>query len=208
MHRLRQDLHERERTIKAQRGRILDRNGVVLADNRTVCTISVIHSQIRDPEQVIKVLTKELKLDETAVRKRVEKVSSIERIAKNVEKEAGDRIREYDLAGVKVDEDYRRYYPFGSMASKVLGFTGGDNQGIIGLEVEYDRVLEGMPGKILTLTDARGVELENTGESRLEPEEGLDLKISLDANIQKFAEQAADKSDGSEAGGECFGSSS
>ena len=123
----------------------------------------------------------------------MEKVSSIERIAKNVEKEAGDRIREYDLAGVKVDEDYRRYYPFGSMASKVLGFTGGDNQGIIGLEVEYDRVLEGMPGKILTLTDARGVELENTGESRLEPEEGLDLKISLDANIQKFAEQAADK---------------
>ena len=190
---LAQDLHERERTIKAQRGRILDRNGVVLADNRTVCTISVIHSQIRDPEQVIKVLTKELKLDETAVRKRVEKVSSIERIAKNVEKEAGDRIREYDLAGVKVDEDYRRYYPFGSMASKVLGFTGGDNQGIIGLEVEYDRVLEGMPGKILTLTDARGVELENTGERRLEPEEGLDLKISLDANIQKFAEQAADK---------------
>lgn len=190
---LAQDLHERERTIKAQRGRILDRNGVVLADNRTVCTISVIHSQIRDPEQVIQVLTKELKLDETAVRKRVEKVSSIERIAKNVEKEAGDRIREYDLAGVKVDEDYRRYYPFGSMASKVLGFTGGDNQGIIGLEVEYDRVLEGMPGKILTLTDARGVELENTGESRLEPEEGLDLKISLDANIQKFAEQAADK---------------
>ena len=190
---LAQDLHERERTIKAQRGRILDRNGAVLADNRTVCTISVIHSQIRDPEQVIKVLTKELKLDETAVRKRVEKVSSIERIAKNVEKEAGDRIREYDLAGVKVDEDYRRYYPFGSMASKVLGFTGGDNQGIIGLEVEYDRVLEGMPGKILTLTDARGVELENTGESRLEPEEGLDLKISLDANIQKFAEQAADK---------------
>ena len=190
---LAQDLHERERTIKAQRGRILDRNGVVLADNRTVCTISVIHSQIRDPEQVIKVLTKELKLDETAVRKRVEKVSSIERIAKNVEKEAGDRIREYDLAGGKVDEDYRRYYPFGSMASKVLGFTGGDNQGIIGLEVEYDRVLEGMPGKILTLTDARGVELENTGESRLEPEEGLDLKISLDANIQKFAEQAADK---------------
>lgn len=190
---LAQDLHERERTIKAQRGRILDRNGVVLADNRTVCTISVIHSQIRDPEQVIQVLTKELKLDETAVRKRVEKVSSIERIAKNVEKEAGDRIREYDLAGVKVDEDYRRYYPFGSMASKVLGFTGGDNQGIIGLEVEYDGVLEGIPGKILTLTDARGVELENTGESRLEPEEGLDLKISLDANIQKFAEQAADK---------------
>lgn len=190
---LAQDLHERERTIKAQRGRILDRNGVVLADNRTVCTISVIHSQIRDPEQVIQVLTKELKLDETAVRKQVEKVSSIERIAKNVEKEAGDRIREYDLAGVKVDEDYRRYYPFGSMASKVLGFTGGDNQGIIGLEVEYDGVLEGIPGKILTLTDARGVELENTGESRLEPEEGLDLKISLDANIQKFAEQAADK---------------
>ena len=188
-----ENLHERERDIKAARGKILDTTGKVLAANKTVCTVSVIHSQIRDPEQVIKVLTKELKLDETAVRKRVEKVSSIERIAKNVEKEAGDRIREYDLAGVKVDEDYRRYYPFGSMASKVLGFTGGDNQGIIGLEVEYDRVLEGMPGKILTLTDARGVELENTGESRLEPEEGLDLKISLDANIQKFAEQAADK---------------
>ena len=190
---LAQDLHERERTIKAERGRILDRNGVVLADNRTVCTISVIHSQLKDPEHVIGVLTKELKLDETAVRKRVEKVSSIERIAKNVEKEIGDRIREYDLAGVKVDEDYRRYYPFGSMASKVLGFTGGDNQGIIGLEVQYDKVLEGMPGKILTLTDARGVELENTGESRLEPEAGMDLKISLDGNIQKFAEQAAYK---------------
>lgn len=188
---LAQDLHERERSIKAARGRILDRNGVVLADNRTVCTVSVIHSQIEDAEQVIGMLCTELGMEETAVRKRVEKVSSIEIIRKNVEKEIGDRIRAYDLAGVKVDEDYRRYYPYESMASKVLGFTGGDNQGIIGLEVKYDDVLEGTAGKILTLTDARGIELENTGESRQEPINGNDLVISLDYNIQQYIEQAA-----------------
>ncbi len=188
---LAEDLHERERSIKAARGRILDRNGVVLADNRTVCTISVIHSQIREPEKVIEVLCKELELDEAAVRKRVEKVSSIERVAKNVDKEIGDRIRNYGLAGIKVDEDYRRYYPYGSMASKVIGFTGGDNQGIIGLEVEYEEVLEGTPGRILTLTDARGVELADTGEAREEPIAGKDLVISMDYNIQQFAEQAA-----------------
>ncbi len=190
---LAEDLHEREREIKAARGRILDRNGVVLADNRTVCTVSVIHSQLEEPERVIQVLAKELEMDEAAVRKRVEKVSSIERIRKNVDKETGDRIRNYGLAGVKVDEDYRRYYPYGSMASKVLGFTGGDNQGIIGLEVGYEQVLAGTPGKILTLTDARGIELEDAGESRLEPEAGSDLVISLDYNIQQYAEQAAQK---------------
>lgn len=190
---LAEDLHEREREIKAARGRILDCNGVVLADNRTVCTISVIHSQITDPEAVIEMLCRELEMDEADVRKRVEKVSSIERIRKNVDKETGDRIRNYDLAGVKVDEDYRRYYPYGSMASKVLGFTGGDNQGIIGLEVEYEDVLSGTPGKILTLTDARGVELEDTGESRQEPVDGSDLVISMDYNIQQYVEQAAYK---------------
>ncbi len=188
---LAEDLHERERSIKAARGRILDRNGTVLADNRTVCTVSVIHSQIEEPERVIEVLAKELELPEETVRKRVEKVSSIERVRQNVDKEIGDRIRNYDLAGVKVDEDYRRYYPFGSMASKVLGFTGGDNQGIIGLEVEYEEELSGTPGKILTLTDARGVELADTGESRIEPVAGNDLVVSLDYNIQKYAEQAA-----------------
>lgn len=188
---LAEDLHERERSIKAARGRILDRNGVVLADNRTVCTVSVIHSQIKNPEQVIEVLCRELDLEESVVRKRVEKVSSIETVRKNVEKETGDRIRAYDLAGVKVDEDYKRYYPYGSMASKVLGFTGGDNQGIIGLEVEYEEVLEGTPGRILTLTDARGVELSDTGESRQEPVAGKDLTISLDYNIQQYIQQAA-----------------
>ena len=188
---LAEDLHERERSIKAARGRILDRNGVVLADNRTVCTVSVIHSQIKDPEKVIEVLCRELDLEEAVVRKRVEKVSSIETVRKNVEKETGDRIRAYDLAGVKVDEDYKRYYPYGSMASKVLGFTGGDNQGIIGLEVEYEEVLEGTPGRILTLTDARGVELSDTGESRQEPVAGKDLTISLDYNIQQYIQQAA-----------------
>ncbi len=188
---LAEDLHERERSIKAARGRILDRNGTVLADNRTVCTVSVIHSQIEDPEKVIAVLSKELSLPEETVRRRVEKVSSIERVRQNVDKEIGDRIRGYDLAGVKVDEDYRRYYPFGSMASKVLGFTGGDNQGIIGLEVEYEEELSGTPGKILTLTDARGVELPDSGESRQEPVAGNDLVTSLDYNIQKYAEQAA-----------------
>lgn len=188
---LAQNLHERERPIKAARGRILDRNGTVLADNRTVCTISVVHSQLKDPEQVIRVLSRELSMDEAAVRKRVEKVSSMERIKKNVDKETGDRIRNYELPGVKVDEDYRRYYPYGSMASKVLGFTGGDNQGIIGLEARYDEVLEGTPGQILTLTDARGIELPDAGENRKEPVAGEDLVISLDYNMQQFTEQAA-----------------
>ena len=186
-----EDLHERERPIKAARGRILDANGTVLADNKTVCTISVVHSQIKEPEKVISVLCQELGLAEDNVRKKVEKISSMERIKSNVEKEVGDKIRSYELAGVKVDEDYRRYYPFGSLASKVLGFTGSDNQGIIGLEVEYDRVLEGTAGKILTLTDARGVELPEAGENRLEPVAGDDLQISLDYNIQKYIEQEA-----------------
>ena len=188
---LAEDLHERERPIKAARGRILDRNGEVLADNHTVCTISVIHSQITDPERVVEVLTKELGLDKETVQKKVGKVSSMEWIQKNVEKEVGDRIRSYGLAGVKVDEDYRRYYPYGSMASKVLGFTGGDNQGIIGLEVEYESILEGIPGEILALTDARGIELTGVGESRRDPVAGKDLVISLDYNIQQYAEQAA-----------------
>ena len=188
---LAEDLHERERPIKAARGRILDRNGEVLADNHTVCTISVIHSQITDSERVVEVLTKELGLDKETVQKKVGKVSSMEWIQKNVEKEVGDRIRSYGLAGVKVDEDYRRYYPYGSMASKVLGFTGGDNQGIIGLEVEYESILEGTPGQILALTDARGIELTGVGESRRDPVAGKDLVISLDYNIQQYAEQAA-----------------
>lgn len=186
-----EDLHERERPIKAARGRILDARGTVLADNKTVCTISVVHSQIAGAEEVISMLCRELGLPEETVRKKVEKVSSMERIKSNVEKEVGDRIREYGLAGVKVDEDYKRYYPFGSLASKVLGFTGSDNQGIIGLEVEYDGVLEGEAGKILTLTDARGVELPAAGENRLEPVAGDDLQISLDYNIQKYIEQEA-----------------
>lgn len=188
-----QDLHERERDIKAARGRILDACGNVLATNQTVCTISVIHSQIEDPEAVIRALTEELGLSEETVRKRVEKRSSIERIKTNVDEETGDRIREMNLAGVKVDEDFKRWYPYGTLASKVLGFTGGDNQGIIGLEVKYEDILKGSDGKILTLTDARGVELPEAGESRLEPIAGNDLCISLDANIQKFAEQAAAK---------------
>ena len=187
------DLHERERDIKAARGQILDRNGVVLAANRTVCTISVIHSQVTDPETVIRVLTKELGMDEETVRKRVEKVSSIERVRTNVDKSVGDAIRAYGLAGVKVDEDYKRYYPYDTLASKVLGFTGGDNQGIIGLEVKYDDYLQGTNGKILTLTDARGVEIENAGESRLNPVDGNNLVISIDYNIQMYAEQVATK---------------
>lgn len=186
-----QELHERERDIKAARGRILDANGKILADNRTVCTVSVIHSQIKEPEKVISVLSKELKMREKDVRKRVEKVSSIERIKTNVEKEMGDAIREYGLSGVKVDEDYKRYYPYGSLASKVLGFTGGDNQGIIGLEVKYEDVLKGEPGKILTTTDARGVELKEMGEGREVPIPGNDLQISLDASIQEYVQQAA-----------------
>ena len=187
------DLHERERDIKAARGQILDRNGVVLAANRTVCTISVIHSQVTDPETVIRVLTKELGMNEETVRKRVEKVSSIERVRTNVDKSVGDAIRAYGLAGVKVDEDYKRYYPYDTLASKVLGFTGGDNQGIIGLEVKYDDYLQGTNGKILTLTDARGVEIENAGESRLDPVDGNNLVISIDYNIQMYAEQVAAK---------------
>lgn len=185
------DLHERERSIKAARGRILDRNGEVLADNQTVCTISVIHSQIEDPEAVIRMLVKELELPEEIVRKRVEKVSSIERIRSNVDKETGDAIRNYGYAGVKVDEDFKRYYPYGDLASKVLGFTGGDNQGIIGLEVRYDEYLEGIPGTILTLTDARGIEIENAKEERVDPTAGNDLVLSLDYNIQLFAQQEA-----------------
>ncbi len=188
-----ENLHERERDIKAARGNIYDRNGVVLAENKTVCTISVIHSQIEDPEKVIAVLTKELGMSEETVRKRVEKVSSIERIKTNVEKETGDAIQSYELAGVKIDEDYKRYYPYNELASKVIGFTGGDNQGIIGIEVKYDEYLEGINGKILTLTDARGVEIKNAGERRSEPVEGDDLYLSLDYNIQMYAAQAAVK---------------
>lgn len=188
-----ENLHERERDIKAARGNIYDRNGVVLAENKTVCTISVIHSQIEDPEKVIAVLTKELDMSEETVRKRVEKVSSIERIKTNVEKKTGDAIRAYELAGVKIDEDYKRYYPYNELASKVIGFTGGDNQGIIGIEVKYDEYLEGINGKILTLTDARGVEIKNAGERRSEPVEGDDLYLSLDYNIQMYAAQAAVK---------------
>ncbi|MCI9189947.1 MAG: peptidoglycan glycosyltransferase [Lachnospiraceae bacterium] len=187
------DLHERERSIKAARGRILDCNGKVLADNKTVCTVSVIYNQIEDRENVIRVLSRELDLTEEYVRNRVEKYSSMERIKSNVDKETGDRIREYDLAGVKVDEDYKRYYPYDELGSKVLGFTGGDNQGIIGLEVAYDKYMEGEPGKILTVTDARGIEVESAGERRIEPVAGLDLCISLDLNIQSYATQLANQ---------------
>lgn len=186
-----EELHRRERSIKAPRGRILDRNGTVIADNRTVCTISVIHNQVKDPETVIRVLSEELGLPEAEVRKKTEKRSSREVIQSNVEKTRGDAIREMRLEGVKVDEDYKRYYPYGRLASKVLGFTGGDNQGIIGLEVQYEKYLKGTDGKILTLTDAAGIELENEAEDRIEPEAGRDLQASLDVNIQMYAEQAA-----------------
>lgn len=185
------ELHERERSIKAARGRILDSNGTVIADNKMVCTISVIHNQIEDSEQVIQTLCKELELSEDYVRKRVEKYTSMERIKSNVEKAVGDRIREYDLPGVKVDEDYKRYYPYGELGSKVLGFTGGDNQGIIGLEVVYEDYLQGTPGDILTITDAKGIEVEAAGERRLEPVNGNDLHTSLDMNIQSYATQLA-----------------
>lgn len=185
------DLHERERDIKAARGKIIDSKGVVLADNRAVCTISVIHSQIKEPDKIIDMLVKELGIDEETARKRVEKRSSIERVKTNVDKEVGDRIRNYNLAGVKVDEDFKRTYPYAALASKVLGFTGADNQGIIGLEVKYDKILEGINGKILTTTDARGVELSEIGESRVEPVAGYNLHISLDQNIQLYAQQAA-----------------
>ncbi len=187
------ELHERERRIKAARGQILDANGKVLADNKTVCTISVIHSQIKDPEKIIEVLSRELDMEPDAIRKRVEKVSSIEKIKTNVEKSTGDVIRNYELEGVKVDEDYRRYYPYGSLASKVLGFTGADNQGIIGLEVKYEEILQGTPGKILTTTDARGVEIDQLGEKREQPVPGKNLKTSLDVDLQEFAQQAAMK---------------
>ena len=188
-----EDLHKRERKIKAARGEIVDRNGVVLATNKTVCTISVIHSQIKEPERVTEILAKELEMNQTEVRKRVEKISSMEKVKTNVEKEVGDKIREYNLDGVKVDEDYKRYYPYDSLASKVLGFTGGDNQGIIGLEVKYEETLKGSNGTILTTTDARGIELDAVAEGRIEPVAGKTLEISMDYNIQKYCEQAAEK---------------
>ena len=188
-----ENLHERERDIKAARGKLLDANGTVLATNKSVCTISVIHNQMEEPEKAIAMLVKELGIPEETARKRVEKVSSIERVKTNVAKETGDAIRAYGLSGVKVDEDYKRYYPYGTLASKVLGFTGADNQGILGLEVKYDEYLQGTNGKILTLTDARGIEIENAGESRLEPVNGYDLCLSLDYNIQMYCEQAAKK---------------
>lgn len=184
-------LHERERSIKAARGRILDANGTIIADNKTVCTISVIHNQIKDADKIVEVLCKELDLSEEYVRKRVEKYSAIERIKSNVEKKVGDAVRAYNLEGVKVDEDYKRYYPYDSLASKVLGFTGGDNQGIIGLEVKYEEYLKGEDGMILTITDARGVELDAAGEERIEPIAGNDLYTSLDMNIQSYATQLA-----------------
>lgn len=186
-------LHEREREIKAARGEIIDRNGKVLATNKAVCTISVIHSQITDPERVIQVLADELGIEKEMIRKRIEKVSSREKIKTNVEKETGDRIRAYELDGVKVDEDFKRYYPYGNLASKVLGFTGGDNQGIIGLEVKYENYLKGVNGMILTTTDARGIELADTLEDRVEPVSGDTLQVSLDYNIQEYAQQAAEK---------------
>ena len=189
---LAQDLHERERPVKAARGEIIDRNGTVLATNRTVCTISVIHSQITDPERVVEVLSAELELDPGEVRKKVEKVSSMERIRANVDNATGDRIREYGLDGVKVDEDYKRYYPYDELASRILGFTGGDNQGIIGLEVKYEDYLKGQDGTILTVTDARGVELEGVAEDRIEPVPGQTLQVTLDYNIQSYCQQAAE----------------
>lgn len=188
-----QKLHERERDIKALRGEILDRNEVVLASNKTVCTVSVIHSQITQPQEVIQMLVKELDITEEAARKRVEKVSSIERVKTNVDKETGDRIREYNYSGVKVDEDYKRYYPYSKLCSKVLGFTGSDNQGILGLEAKYDAYLSGTPGQILTLTDAWGVEVKNGNEERDEPEKGSNLYTSIDINIQSYAQQLAQK---------------
>ena len=188
-----EDLHERERDIKAARGEIIDRDGTVLATNRTVCTISVIHSQIENPEKVIEKLSEFLEMDADQVRKKVEKISSIERIQSNVDKRTGDKIRNLGLAGVKVDEDFKRYYPYNELASKVLGFTGGDNQGIVGLEVKYEKYLKGINGKILTTTDARGIELDGVAEDRLEPEAGNTLRISLDYTMQKYALQMAEK---------------
>ena len=188
-----QKLHERERPVKAARGKILDRNGKILADNRAVTTVSVIHSQISDENEVIRKLSELLEMDEEKVRKKVEKVSSMERIASNVEKETGDKIRKLGLSGVKVDEDYKRTYPYGELASRVLGFTGADNQGIIGLEVEYDTWLKGTDGTILSLTDAKGVDLTDAGENRIDAIDGWDLTTSLDLNMQIYAQQAAQK---------------
>ena len=185
-------LHERERVIKAKRGRILDTNGVVLAANKTVCTISVIHSQIKDQNEVINVLSSELDMDGEEIEKKVSKITAIERIKTNVDKETGDRIRHYNLDGVKVDEDYKRYYPYETLASKVLGFTGSDNQGIVGLESKYDKYLSGESGKILTLTDAWGIEIEGSEENREESDSGMDLYTSIDINIQKYAQQLAE----------------
>ena len=190
---LAKDLHERERKIKAARGEILDRNGVVLAANKTVCTISVIHSQVTEPEKVARILAEELEMDESKIAEKIQKVRSMEKIRTNVEKETGDRIRDYDLDGVKVDEDFKRYYPYRDLASRVLGFTGGDNQGIIGLEVKYEEYLKGINGTILTVTDARGIELEGVAEDRIEPVAGGNLRISMDYNIQSFCQQAAEK---------------
>lgn len=184
-------LHERERSIKAPRGKIYDRNGNILADNRAVCSISVIHSQIEDVEEVIRVLDEYLEKEEAEIRKKVEKVSSREVIATNIDKEIGDKIRELDVAGIKVDEDYKRYYPYGSLASKVLGFTGSDNQGIVGLEVWYNDTLSGQDGSINTVTDAKGIELPGVKETRVSPIPGNNIVLSLDLNIQKYATQAA-----------------
>ena len=190
---LAKDLHERERKIKAARGEILDRNGVVLVANKTVCTISVIHSQVTEPEKVARILAEELEMDESKIAEKIQKVTSMEKIRTNVEKETGDRIRDYDLDGVKVDEDFKRYYPYRDLASRVLGFTGGDYQGIIGLEVKYEVYLKGINGTILTVTDARGIELEGVAEDRIEPVAGGNLRISMDYNIQSFCQQAAEK---------------
>lgn len=187
------DVEQRERSIKAARGIIYDRNGVVLADNQPVCTISVIYSQVSEPEKVIKLLSEKLSMDEDEVRRKVEKVSSREKIKSNVPKETADEIREAGLSGVKVDEDYRRYYPYGNLASKVLGFTGSDNQGILGLESRYDSVLKGTDGTILTLTDFQGIEIESAAEERVEPVQGDSLYLSLDYTMQSFAQQAAEK---------------
>lgn len=186
------ELHQRERKIKAARGVIYDRNGVKLATNRQVCTVSVIHSQITDPEQVIDLLSTKLNLSEEEIRKKVEKVSAREIIKSNISKEIGDEIRLEHLDGVKIDEDYKRYYPFESLLSKVMGFCGSDNQGIVGLEVQYEDVLTGTPGKILTLTDYKGIEIENAAEEREEPIDGDSLYLTIDTNIQKYAQQAAE----------------
>ncbi len=187
------EVQERERSIKAERGRLFDRNGKVIASNKSVCTVSVIHNQIKEPNKVVYVLSHVLKKPEEEIKKRVEKKSSIERIATNVDKKVADLLRSYALEGVMVDEDYKRYYPYDSLASKVIGFTGSDNQGIIGLEVKYDSVLQGKPGKILTLTNARGEEIANVSEQRIEPVAGNDLYLSLDVTIQKYAQQIAEK---------------